>query len=126
MFVRSCSSFITAYINLKTDIESEMVAILENNVLVETAEVSVTDIEENDSNRKKRMVDPPQVKKRLTIIKFVSVCYVRLENFIDMEAIKISLMESIKSSEPFWSSDSSINVFIEIAPIKSSCIFSLI
>ena len=105
--------------------------ILEKNILVETAEVSITDIEENDFNRKKRTIEPQQVTKRPIIIQFVSVCYVRLENIIDMEAIKISLMESIKSLEP---SDSSINIVrpkvIEIAPIisganeqKSTCIF---
>ena len=114
-----CSSYITGYINFKTDIESELVSVLEKNVLVETAEVSVIDIEENDSNRKKRMIEPPQV----ITIQFVSVCYVRLEKIIDMDAIEISLMKSIKNLETILSSNSSINVVqpnvIEIAPIIS-------
>ena len=123
MFLLSCSSFITAYINFKTNIESELVLILEKNVLVETAEVSISEIEENDFNRKKRTIEPQQVTKKPIIIQFVSVCYVRLENIIDMDAIKISLMESIKTLETFLPSDSSINIVqpkvIEILPIIS-------
>ena len=135
MFVLSCASFITAYINFKTDIEAELVSILESNILVETAEVSVTDIEENDFSRQKRMIEPSQVKTRPIIIHFVSVCYVHLENIIDMDSIEVSLMKSITSLETFLSSEGSINAVqpkvIEIAPIfsgksgqKSSCILN--
>ena len=121
MFVFSCSSFKTAYTNLKTDIEAELVTILETNILVKTAEVSVTDIEEIDFNRHKRMIEL-QSETRTIMIQFVSACYVRHANIIDINAIKKSLMNSIKSLE-------TINVVrpkvIEIAPIISGSLIFL-
>ena len=117
---------------MKTDIENELVTILERNTLVETAEVSVINLEENDFNRQKRTIQTPQVRTRTIIIHFESACYVHLAKIVDINAIKISLMESIENSETFLPSNSSLNVVqpkvIDVAPIdegKSSLIFLL-
>ena len=66
-----------------------------------------------------------QLETRPMIIQFVSACYVRFENITDINAIKISLMESITNSKAFSPSNSTINVVqpnvIEIEHTKSSC-----
>ena len=61
----------------------------------------MTGIEEENSSRRKRTVlsESSQTKSRIIIVEFVSVCYVWLSSIINIDTIKTSLMDSIKSFE---------------------------
>ena len=78
----------TDYTNFTNYIESEMVALLESNALVDSAKVKVTDISNSSSNS--------------VIVKFESACYFQVPEINNMTAISTLLFESITNSSLFW------------------------